>query len=247
MIHVHRYGGGPKIYIGLHGWAGSHLTFAPFASHVPSDASLYAIDLPGYGRSPRPRTWSADAVADEIQGAVEQLTADRVTLVGNCSGAILSVVAARLMRERVTRMVLIDPFAYAPWYFGVFTRPGYGRIAYRCTFANPVGRWITNASLRRVRTAETHLTESFAQINHEASLGYLQMLQAIDGLGQFSSLRMPVDIAYGERTFAAVKESIPMWLSIWPQATVFRLDGAGHLPIEEATSALARIVFRASA
>jgi hypothetical protein len=50
---------------------------------------------------------------------------------------------------------------------------------------------------------------------------------------------------YGERTFGAVKKSVGMWQSIWPQARAHMLEGAGHLPILEATAQLARIVFQA--
>ncbi len=40
MMHVHRYGTGPDVYFGLHGWAGSHLTYAPIVPHLPPSATL---------------------------------------------------------------------------------------------------------------------------------------------------------------------------------------------------------------
>ena len=109
------------------------------------------------------------------------------------------------------RLVLIDPFAFLPWYFKVFVHPRIGHIAYHSTFANPVGRWLTNASLRNRRAAETDLTGSFRELDHDVSLRYLEMLDAIDGIARFSTISAPVDIAYGERTFAAVKQSVEQW------------------------------------
>ncbi|MGH9939138.1 MAG: alpha/beta fold hydrolase, partial [Blastocatellia bacterium] len=105
-------------------------------------------------------------------------------------------------------------------------------------------RWITNLSLKRRRTAETDLTVSFRAVDHGASYRYLRMLCAIDGIAGFAWIQHPIDIVCGERTFNAIKRSAAMWREIWPQARVFELEGAGHLPIEEATEDLSRIIFQ---
>jgi pimeloyl-ACP methyl ester carboxylesterase len=56
-------------------------------------------------------------------------------------------------------------------------------------------------------------------------------------------MRMPIDIVYGARTFAAVKKSAALWRTIWPQARCWELPTAGHLPLEEATAQLSEIIF----
>ena len=243
MMHIQRFGGGADTFFCLHGWGGSHLTYAPLAPLVPSSVSMYAADLPGYGRSPAPATWSAEAIGDEVAESIARLRGRRVTLVGNCSGAVFGLLAAERRPDLIARIVMVDAFAFLPWYFKVFVRPGVGPIAYRSTFANPVGRWLTNASLRKRRAADTHLTNSFRGIDHEVSLRYLEALDAIDGISRFRAVSAPVDIVHGERTFAAVKTSVAQWQTLWPHARRFELAGAGHLPIEEATGALASILF----
>ena len=242
-MHVERYGAGPEVYLGLHGWGGDHRVFAPIAAQLPSSASLYSADLPGYGRSPAPRGWDPASIVDEIISAIEAIGADRVTLIGNCSGANLALLAATKLGPRIGRLVLIDVFAFMPRYFRLFTNQSYGRYAYYSAFANPLGRWLGNQSLRGHRTAETDLTSSFFSIDHEVTYHYLLMLAQIEGLEQFRNLTMPIDIAYGERTFGAVKRSVAQWLALWPQARGVELKGAGHLPIDEATEQLCRIIF----
>ena len=249
-MYVKRYGSGEKIFFGLHGWSGDHRTFAPLAANMPhSSASLYSADLPGCGRSAALPNLTSDSVTDEIVRAVLVVVppGKQVTLVGNCSGAILGLLAAMRIEERVNRLVLIDPFAYWPWYFRVFVTKSFGnfgRHAYRTTFANPFGRWLTNQSLRAHRTAETDLTNSFGRIDHDVAQRYLALLAEVEGIERFADLRrVPIDIVYGERTFGAVKKSIAMWQQIWPQARARMLAGAGHLPILEATAALSEIVF----
>jgi pimeloyl-ACP methyl ester carboxylesterase len=244
VIHLDRYGFGDEMYAALHGWGGSTLTFAPLVPYIPDSASLYAADLPGYGRSPRPAvTPTAEDVAAAVAREIARLPGRGVTLVGNCSGAIFALLAASQQVSRVTRLVLIDPFAFVPWYFRVFINPTIGRYAYYSTFANPIGRWLTNASLRANRAADTHLTASFRQIDHEVSLQYLAMLAAVGDISRFRSLDLPVDIVYGERTFGAVRRSLDEWQVVLPHARLWKIDGAGHLPIEEAPGRVAAIVF----
>ena len=252
-MYVERYGAGDarEIYFGLHGWSGDRRTFAPLAAHLPPRVALYSADLPGCGRSPAPPRLTLDGVTGEIAGAVRGILYDApprasVTLIGNCSGAILGLLAAEQITSGVGRLVLIDPFAYWPWYFRVFVARSFGRYAYRTTFANPLGRWLTNQSLRKRRTATTDLTDSFGRIDHDVAQRYLALLAEVGSVERFASLgRLPIEIAYGERTFGAVKRSVGMWQSIWPRARAHMLEGAGHLPILEATAQLARVIFRA--
>jgi len=246
-MHVERYGTGERVFFGLHGLGGGYSTFAPLAEMMPDEATLYAADLPGYGRSPAPQRWSIEAIADEVMAAIDETRAARLTLVGNCSGAIVGLAAAESLGRRVERLVLIDPFAFVPWYFRVFAAGEVGKVAYYSTFANPLGRWLTNRSLVRRRTGHSDLTRSFSEVNHAAALAHLALLAGIKGAERFANLTMPIDLLYGERTFRAVKQSVSIWLDLWPQACAIEISGAGHLPIEEATAELAQIIFNRGA
>jgi pimeloyl-ACP methyl ester carboxylesterase len=242
-VFVKRDGEGPRLFFGLHGWSGDHRTFAPLVRYLPPDAALLSVDLPGCGQSSPPREWDLDGIAGEIAAEIEKLKGQRVTIIGNCSGAILGLIALPLVAEKIERLVLIDPFAYAPWYFRLFVSTPVGEYAYYSTFANPVGRWITNLSLKYHRAEGTDLTASFRAVDHEVSYRYLKLLTEINDVGRFAGVGHPIDIVYGERTFGAVKKSTAIWQSLWPQSRAFELRGAGHLPIEEAAEELSRIVF----
>lgn len=245
-MFIKRYGQGERLFFGLHGWSGDHTTFAPLANFLPSGASLFSADFSGYGQSPPPPEWTMEAIADEIAGEIEKLNSP-VTLIGNCSGALFALSAIEFRPElgnRVNRLVLIDPFAFAPWYFKLFVTPPFGRYAYFSTFANPVGRWITNLSLKKHRTEDSDLTGSFRGVDHSVSYRYLELMTAIDGINRWAGISHPIDIVYGARSFAAIKKSVEMWRRIWPHAKIHELAKAGHLPIEESTEELSRIIFR---
>jgi pimeloyl-ACP methyl ester carboxylesterase len=242
-VFVERHGRGPEAYFALHGWGGDRRTFAPLAPLVPGAATLYAADLPGCGDSTAPREWTVGAVVEEIVEAVREIEATKVTLVGNCGGAVFALLAARELGELVGHVSMIDPFAYLPLYFKLFNAGEFGRRAYDATFTNPVGRWLTNQSLRGRRAGAADLTASFADVDHEAARRYLALYEEAGEVEIFRGLQVPVEIAYGERTFGAVKRSLALWRGVLPHARVRELKGAGHQPFVEVPGQVSEVIF----
>lgn len=240
--YIHTWGEGSQVFLGIHGWGGGWQTFEPLVPFMHADVRFHAVDLPGYGQTAMPERWDLDVMADAVVDAVDRIEGD-ITLVGNCSGAIFGMLGVLKRPERFRRLVVIDPFAYFPWYFRIMTWPALGRMFYGVTFQNPVGRLITNASLASKRTEESHLTESFEVLNHDAVFAHLQMLDAVGSYTRFSPLGHPIDLLIGERTFDAIRRSADLWESIWPQAQRRILHGAAHLPLQECTELVGKIVF----
>ena len=81
-MHVESFGNGSTAFVGIHGWAGNHRTFRPLETHVPRRSTLYSVDLPGYGESPRPREWTLTGVANDIAELLPKLSKKPVTLHG---------------------------------------------------------------------------------------------------------------------------------------------------------------------
>ena len=246
MVFIQKTGTGVRGYLGVHGWAGDHRTFAPLSSLLPEGECLYALDLPGWGKSPAPVKWDLDEYAAALQEAVNMTGLDEITLIGYCGGANLCLEALLRGLTPVRRLVMIDPFAFAPWYLALFTWGEFGRRAYYATFANSTGRWIANAALRKKRKRGRDMTRSFVNINHDAALRFLRMLCETKDLRCFRGLEVDVDIAYGANTFAAVKKGMAIWREIFPRAGIFELAGAGHEPLREVTTQLADIIFQSS-
>lgn len=240
------YGNGPRKFFGIHGWSGSHETFIPLVEDLPSDVSFISIDLPGHGQSPWPTRSTLRTIADLVATEMEKVSAPTFTFVGNCSGALIGLAAIELhpkLLARIERMVLIDPFAYAPWYFRLFLIPVLGRLFYYSTFANPLGRWIANLSLRGQRAPETDLTHSFRRIDHAVSYRYLQLVANMGRVDRWDQIAIDTDIVHGDRTFRAIRHSVAIWRSIWPHIRISELQQCGHLPILEATEELKHLIF----
>ncbi|HOJ33865.1 MAG TPA: alpha/beta hydrolase [Candidatus Hydrogenedentes bacterium] len=242
-MYVEKQGEGRRTFVGIHGWAGNHRTFRRLMPFLPDDACFYSLDLPGYGSSPPPREWTFLAVCDQLELFLKELHEKPLTLVGNCGGALFAVELAKRLSADVGRIVLIDPFAFAPLYFRVFTWGTFGRYAYFSTFANPIGRWFTNSALYRRRSAQANLTSAFTTVNHETAHRYICLMCSIRSARIFGNVSVPADIVYGERTFKAVRASLPIWRETLPSARFHELKGAGHEPLREATKALSQVIF----
>jgi pimeloyl-ACP methyl ester carboxylesterase len=242
-LHSVWYGNGEHVFLGIHGWGGGHGTYEPIVDYIPDSVRVLSVDLPGYGQSPALERWDPDVVAARLLATLDAEGVETCTLLGNCSGAAFGLLAAQLLPHRFERLVLIDPFAYFPWYFRLLVMPLFGPLFYWSSFGNPIGRWITNSGLAGHRTDDSDLTESFEQLDHGVVYAYLRMLKAIGSYTRFTGLSMPVDIVYGEKTFSAIRRSVSMWKEVMPQAAATELVGAGHLPIEETPEQLANAAF----
>jgi pimeloyl-ACP methyl ester carboxylesterase len=233
------------MFVGLHGWSGSGRSFDPLAPFLPEDVSLFAVEQPGFGSTPGPARWDVEHLVGPVVAALERLPSGPLTLVGHCAGAIVALHAALRLPARIDRVVLIDPFSYAPWYFSVFDWPVLGALFYGFTFANPIGRWLTNRSLSRVRQPGMDLIEGFRTVRHVDNWRYLRALvrSAREGFRVFAPYSGRVDILYGQRTFSAVRRSLDDWRSLWPDLIEVELAGAGHMPIHEAPGAVSDAVF----
>lgn len=245
QCHLLVYGQGARVFVGFHGWSGSSESFHPLLSYLPENVSFFAFDLPGAGQSPPPPRWSTDVVVDRLESAFDTLNLRAVDIVAASGGVGFATQLAVRRPDLVARLVLIDPFAFFPWYFRIFTLSGVGRLLYYLTFANPVGRWITDLSLASRRTQASSLMEGFAEARHAENHGHLLALEdaARVPLRDLAGFSGPVDIVHGDRTFRAVKRSVEMLREPYPSAELFVVDGAGHLPMHEATEAVARVVF----
>ncbi len=246
-VRSQTWGDGPRHFLGIHGWGGGLQTFEPLLPHMPGGCRLTSFDLPGYGESAPLQSWRVEDLTAWLVELVDEIETPRLTLVGNCSGADFGLPLVRARPERFERLVLLDPFAFFPWYFKLLAAQGVGKLFYMTAFANPVGRWMTDRRLEKHRTDDSTLTGSFERLDHDTVYAYLRMLRQLPSYEEFADLSMPIDVCYGENTFGAVRESVKIWTDLWPQAVAHELPGAGHLPIQEATEPLTAVIFQRDA
>lgn len=116
-VHYVDFGGpgsGPPVVL-VHGLGGSHLNWDLMAPLLTGHARVWAIDLPGFGRSePGGRTASVSANAAVLQRFLTEVVGEPAILVGNSMGGMLSILAAGERPDAVTGLVLLDPAVPGP-------------------------------------------------------------------------------------------------------------------------------------
>ena len=250
-VHLTQFGSerARRVFFGVHGWGSSGpQSFEALAAHLPSGARLIAPDLPGCGQSEAIDPWSIEAVHEVLFEAFERATSaeERVTLVGSCSGSYHVLPLAEAYPERVSHVVLLEPFAFMPWYFSIFLKPVTGRALYTLVFNNPVGRAATRRSLRR-QGGDPRAVDMIGAFGTKTGLdsayAYLKHYATITDHAVFRGVEQPVRAICGERSFRAVQESLTLWRELWPGLDAQILQGVGHMLSQEAPEHTARLIF----
>jgi pimeloyl-ACP methyl ester carboxylesterase len=116
-VHYVDFGGpeaGPAVVL-VHGLGGSHLNWDLFAPLLNEHARVWALDLPGFGRSePSGRTASVSANAAALQRFLTEVVGEPAILIGNSMGGMLSILATGERPEAVAALVLLDPAIPGP-------------------------------------------------------------------------------------------------------------------------------------
>jgi pimeloyl-ACP methyl ester carboxylesterase len=113
-LHVETYGSGKPVVL-LHGFGASSYSFSRIIPALSKHFKLYAIDLKGFGASPRPddHRYSVYDQAVLVERFLKAHHLDHVTLIGHSYGGGVALSLALMDPARIDKMVLIDAAAYA--------------------------------------------------------------------------------------------------------------------------------------
>lgn len=110
-LSAHLYGPEDGLpVIALHGWLDNAASFARLAPLLPG-LRIVALDFAGHGHSDHRPPGGSYAIWDyahDVLQVAEQFGWQRFSLLGHSMGAIVSVLLAAAMPERVERLALID-------------------------------------------------------------------------------------------------------------------------------------------
>jgi pimeloyl-ACP methyl ester carboxylesterase len=114
-LNVADFGGTGEVVLLVHGLGGSHLNWLSVAPQLAERHRVYALDLPGFGRSPLAGRHSSIAANIVVPTRViTELSDGPVVLMGNSMGGLLSIGVAAMHPNLVRSLVLVDPAVPAP-------------------------------------------------------------------------------------------------------------------------------------
>lgn len=147
-------GDGPPMLL-IHGLGGSADNWMRVGHLLARDHHVYAVDLPGFGRSPPAgRAPTMEGYVELIAALIRQRIREPVVLVGNSMGGLLSLLTASQHPELVRGAVLVNPalprYGNAPvdrvvgTVFAIYATPLLGELYFR----RVASRASTEASVR---------------------------------------------------------------------------------------------------
>lgn len=94
----------------IHGWSSSWYAMSPLIPGLSKRYRCVAVDLPGYGESPRPsEKITIEGYADILADLLRQITNRPAILIGHSMGGMISITLALKYPDLVERMVLLCP------------------------------------------------------------------------------------------------------------------------------------------
>jgi len=112
-LHAEVIGQGKPVVL-LHGFGASHVTFSRIVPALSRHFRVYAIDLKGFGDSPKPddHRYSVYDQAVLVERFLQKHHLRDVTLIGHSYGGGVALALALMNPARIEKMVLIDSASY---------------------------------------------------------------------------------------------------------------------------------------
>lgn len=99
----------------LHGWGGEAASFQPVFEWLVQSHKVYALDLPGFGKSQIPPTaWDTSDYARFVTAFLEKFSIPKAHLIGHSFGGRISIILSAEHPEKVDKLILIDSAGIKP-------------------------------------------------------------------------------------------------------------------------------------
>jgi pimeloyl-ACP methyl ester carboxylesterase len=261
-FHV-REEGDPKDQTALliHGWSSSWYALSPLMPMLSERYHCIAVDLPGYGESPKMHTRATIAgYADLMADFVREISGDRpVVLVGHSMGGMISMTMALRHPDLVERMILLCPTVSGrlSMFINLFISPV--TIMERFAVANwlvsalePHFMTITDRLMRPASFAEqTGITgEDYHRLRSDARRPGQGRVRAEcywamrdnDLTGKLAQIDKPALIVWGMEDNTVPLRDASIVATEWPDADLRVIPNAGHWPQFETPDVVLRYV-----
>lgn len=257
----YRTGGRGPVLLLVHGMAGSSTSWLPVLEDLAPHVTVLAPDLPGHGRSAKPRgDYSLGAQASILRDLLVALGHDRATIVGQSLGGGIAMQLAYQHPERCERLVLVSAGGLGKEVMPLLralAAPGAEYVlplgcqpAVRSVVETVAG-WAARVGLRPAPAVVEMWRAYTSLIDPETRAAFLHTLRAVVDLeGQrvsahdrlYLARQMPTLIVWGEDDPIIPVSHAHDAHAAMPGSRLEVMPGLGHFPHCEAPRRFARIL-----
>ncbi len=226
--------GAPTLVL-IHGAGGSHLHWPAELRRLPG-ATVYALDLPGHGRSDGPGCDSIAAYVTALVGFLDATGTERAVLAGHSMGGAISQMAALTHPGRVAGLVLVGTGArlrVAPAILDSILQDFDGAIDLVTRFA-----WAKEAPQELTRRGR----EMMAQTPPEVIHGDFVACDAFDVMQRLGEIDAPTLVITGTADLLTPHKYGAFLADHIPNARLVTVEAGGHMMALEQPVPVARAV-----
>jgi len=186
----------------IHGIGASWRTWERIAPKLPTDVRVIAIDLLGFGDSPKPH-WKTYDVRTQVDSIATTLLRKGIFgpifIVGHSLGSLVSVELARRYPQTIKSLVLCSPPFYIPTSKEKFYHPeAFLRRFYRMLHNNP----IQTAQLLKIADERRLWPDPGYSMDEAGTMTFLATLDAAivnqTSIDEAIELKLPILVIYGK-------------------------------------------------
>lgn len=253
-LHYLVEGRGPAVLL-LHGLGGFAESWRHNIDYLSRQATVYALDLPGFGLSAKPRTtYRLAFFAEATRGFATAMGLGRLALVGHSLGGAVAAAYALAWPADVERLALLGAvlpgFGYhMSWLYRLMAVRGVGELMSLCATPRLYKAAIARCFAEPVAAEVAFLVECAyaARTSPEGRAAYLSTLRHVraDFVGDAEPYRrglhrldMPVLAIHGRQDPVVPAEHCAEVVESCRRGTVRWLDRCGHFPQIEHASAV---------
>jgi pyruvate dehydrogenase E2 component (dihydrolipoamide acetyltransferase) len=246
-VHYVAEGDGEPTVILIHGLGGFGESWRHNLPALGRGAQVFALDLPGYGRSAKPPgPYDLGFLARVVHGFMATMGIGQASLVGHSLGGAVAVTCALTRPSRIERLCLIGSLVpglpYQPsWVFRTLARRGLGELLGLLGHARLYKAAVARCFYRPV-PGEVDFLVDFAyeaRTGPEARAAFLATLRHV---GQdlrdraeayrraIATLDVPVLLIHGQEDAVVSPSHVASATEIFPRATVRWVEACGHFP-----------------
>ncbi|MCS7178386.1 MAG: alpha/beta hydrolase [Anaerolineae bacterium] len=225
---------GPAVVL-IHGAGGSHLHWPAALRRLPG-ATVYAVDLPGHGRSGGSGRERIEEYAADIVRFLDRAGIARGVLVGHSMGGAIAQMAALMAPERVSGLVLVGTSArlrVAPAILEGILQDAKGALALMTEWA-----WGPSADPALIARGR----QMMARVNIRVLWGDFAACDRFDLRERVGDITAPTLVITGSED-RMTPPKFGQWLAEQiPGARFVLVEGAGHMVMLERPEEVASVV-----
>jgi pimeloyl-ACP methyl ester carboxylesterase len=229
-------GSGPPVLV-LHGWGASIEAVHPIVTGLAPVATVYALDLPGFGQTdPPPAAWGVEDYQAFVAAFMDALAIERPVIVGHSNGGRIAIRMACTEPARAARLVLVDSAGIRPkrtlrWY----RRVGMAKVGkYAARFLGAPGERLRALLVGRAASADYAAAGPLRPTL--VRLVNADLRRFMPGIG------VPTLLVWGSQDTDTPLSAAREMERLIPDAGLVVLDGAGHYSYLDQPARFARIV-----